>query len=224
MLTFYKIPKPQMAAGVLARRLVAELAAKKRVLWLVSGGSNITIEVAVMQALPAALQPRLAVMLDERYGPFDHKDSNLRQLYEAGFAPGKATVVPVLTPEHLPLEATAARYQAAAETAFDNADVIIAQLGIGPDGHISGILPGSQAVSAKGLVAGYRTEQFERITFTFDALKKCTAAYDFAFGEAKRGQLETLRDKDVPLNEQPAQILKAIPEAYVYNDQIGDKV
>lgn len=175
-----------------------------------------------MRVLPSELQPNLTIMLDERYGPYGHRDSNMQQLQDAGFAPGKATVIPVLMPENLSLEATAARYQAAAETAFKNADVIIAQLGIGPDGHVSGILPSSPAVTATGLVAGYRTEQFERITFTFDALKACTAAYAFAFGEGKRAQLETLRDEDLPLTEQPAQILKQIPESYVYNNQIGE--
>jgi len=214
---------PAKATDMLAKRLNKELSAKKRVLWLLSGGSNIAIEVAVMRRVPADLQPYLAIMLDERYGPFGHKDSNLQQLYDAGFAPGKATVVPALTPENLPLEAAAARYRAAAETAFASADVIIAQLGIGADGHISGILPGSAAVTARKLVAGYRTGELERITFTFTALKKVTAAYAFAFGEAKRGQLETLRDKKLPLKTQPAQILKHISEAYVYNDQMGDK-
>jgi 6-phosphogluconolactonase/glucosamine-6-phosphate isomerase/deaminase len=216
MLKFANIASPQEAVDILTERLASELTAKKRVLWLVSGGSNIAIEVAVMQKLPANLQPYLAIMLDERYGPVGHKNSNLQQLYKAGFAPAKATVVPVLTPENLSLEATAARYQAAAKTAFDNADVIIAQLGIGADGHISGILPGSTAVAAKGLVAGYRTAEFERITFTFAALKKVTATYVFAFGEGKREQLERLRDQKLPLKIQPAQILKRIPEAYVY--------
>jgi 6-phosphogluconolactonase/glucosamine-6-phosphate isomerase/deaminase len=219
---FHKI-KPEAAAEILVRRLKQDLGAKKRVLWLMSGGSNIAIEVAAIKGLPAELQPYLAIMFDERYGAFGHKDSNLRQLYDAGFAPGRATVVPVLTPENLSLEQTAARYDAAAKTAFDNADVVIAQLGIGPDGHVSGILPGSPAASARKLVSGYRFGEYQRITFTFAALRKVTAAYAFAFGAAKREQLLKLRDKKLPLKTQPAQILKQLPEAYVYNDQIGEK-
>jgi 6-phosphogluconolactonase/glucosamine-6-phosphate isomerase/deaminase len=220
---FIKIADAAGAADVLAKRLIKELRAEKRVLWLLSGGSNIAIEVAVMNKIPSEIQPYLAIMLDERYGPYGHKDSNMQQLLDAGFKPGKATIVPVLVPENLSLEDTATRYQAAAKTAFGNADVIIAQLGIGPDGHISGILPGSPAVESIGLVAGYRTDQFERVTFTFEALKLVTAAYAFAFGGAKREQLESLRDKKLPLGEQPAQILKQISESYIYNDQIGGK-
>lgn len=213
-----------LAMQALAERLKRELSAKKRVLWLLSGGSNIAIEVAIMKALPVELQPYLAMMYDERYGLFGHKDSNLQQLYDAGFVPGRATIVPALTPENLPLAAAAKRYRAAAEAAFASADVIIAQLGTGTDGHISGILPGSPAVITKSLVAGYRFGEYKRITFTFGALKKATAVYAFAFGDAKRNQLLRLRDENLTLDEQPAQILKQIPEAYVYNDQIGEKI
>jgi hypothetical protein len=47
------------------------------------------------------------------------------------------------------------------------------------------------------------------------------SAYVFTFGEAKRPQLEILLNSDVPLSHQPAQLLKQLPEAYVYNDQIA---
>lgn len=223
MLKFYKIADAHAGTAILAKRLEQELAAGKRVLWLLSGGSNIVIEVAVLNLLPVGLQRQLTIMLsDERYGRFGHKASNMQQLYDAGFDPGDATVLPAITPENLPLEMAAERYQAAIEHAFAKADTIVAQLGIGPDGHIAGILPHSPAVAAQGYVASYRAEQYERITLTFKALVKCTV-YVFAFGDNKREQLEILRGTDLPPTKQPAQILKKIPESYVYNDQIGGK-
>lgn len=220
MLKFQKI-KPETAAGVLAKQLKKDLAGKKRVLWLVSGGSNIPITVEAMKRIPKTTQPYLAVMpIDERYGPCGHPDSNLQQLHDAGFTPGKATVVPVLMPEDPSLADTVTRYEQAIKTAFDNADVIIAQLGIGPDGHTAGILPDSPATKSRKLVAGYRGNDFERITLTPAALKKVTAAYVFTFGADRQATLKHLRDETLPLAKQPAQILKQIPEAYVYNDQI----
>jgi 6-phosphogluconolactonase/glucosamine-6-phosphate isomerase/deaminase len=221
---FHNIPDRQAAVAVLTKRLLKELSTKKRVLWLVSGGSNIAITVAVMNALPPEAQSYLAIMLsDERFGPFGHADSNLQQLHDAGFTPGQATVVPVLTPNDSSLEGTTERYEAAIATAFQNADSIIAQLGIGADGHVAGILPGSPAAMARKLVVGYRTEKFARITLTFSALKKVSAAYAFVFGSDKREQLQQLQDTELPLTIQPAQILKQIIESYVYNDQIGGK-
>ena len=47
------------------------------------------------------------------------------------------------------------------------------------------------------------------------------AAYVFAFGADKKPALENLLT-NIDLIVQPAQILKSLPEAYVYNDQVGD--
>lgn len=220
---FYKQPGKAVAEALLSR-LRTELSDKKRVLWLVSGGSNIPIETTVMKALPKKLQPHLAIMLiDERYGQFGHKDSNLQQLYDAGFAPGKATVVPVLMPEYLPLDDSVTRYQAAIETAYTNADIIIAQFGIGADGHIAGLLPGSASLKVPRMVDGFEGKDFMRITLTPLALERINVAFAFVYGRAKREALKDLRDKNLPVTEQPAQILKQIPESYVYNDQIGER-
>jgi hypothetical protein len=49
-----------------------------------------------------------------------------------------------------------------------------------------------------------------------------TAAYVFAFGDAKREALQQLRDESLSLDDQPAQIIKQLPEAYVYSDQLSD--
>jgi 6-phosphogluconolactonase/glucosamine-6-phosphate isomerase/deaminase len=223
MLQFIKAADTTAARDALSKRLIKELSEKKRVLWIISGGSNIPIEVAIMESIPEELQPYLAIMYDERFGPYNHKDSNYLQLVEAGFNPGKSTLLQAITPDTFSLSAATKRYEAAADEAFAHADVIIAQLGLGIDGHISGILPGSPASTAKKLVSGYKSDQYDRITFTFPALKKCNAVYLFAFGESKRVQLETLRDYNLQPKIQPSQILKKIPEAYVYNDQIGDK-
>jgi 6-phosphogluconolactonase/glucosamine-6-phosphate isomerase/deaminase len=223
MLYFYTLDQKKVV-DIVANRLIAELQKKQRVLWLVCGGSNIPAEAAVMAKIPAELQQYLAIMLtDERYGPLDHADSNVRQLYKAGFHPGTATLVPVLTPEEVSLEKTAERYAKAMKVAFDNATVIIAQFGIGADGHIAGNLPGSPAIASRKLVIGYDAGGFQRITLTPAALKKISAAYAFVFDPSKRPQLEQLKAKKLPLTKQPAQILKQIPESYVYTNQLGAK-
>jgi 6-phosphogluconolactonase/glucosamine-6-phosphate isomerase/deaminase len=50
------------------------------------------------------------------------------------------------------------------------------------------------------------------------ALKKVSTAYVFAFGDSKKEALKSLRDQDLPIDKQPAQILKSLPEAYLYTD------
>ncbi|MEO6513354.1 MAG: 6-phosphogluconolactonase, partial [Candidatus Saccharimonadales bacterium] len=212
-------------AGVdaLARSLSDALSLHSRVLWLVPGGSNIALAVRVMQALSEQVTEKLHIMLtDERYGAVDHADSNFRQLREAGFDTLGAHFIPTLA-DGLSLDATAAAYAENFNREANDAGYIIAQFGIGPDGHIAGILPGSPASTSDSLAAGYHTEQFDRITLTFSALKRIDEAYVFAYGQAKKSTLEQLKNQSVSLIEQPAQILRQIPEATVYNDCIAEE-
>lgn len=207
----------------LNQRIVSELAIGKNVLWLVSGGSNIKASVNIMSTIPSNLSRQLSVMLaDERYGNVDHANSNWAQLMKAGFKLRKAQLLPVLV-EGLNFEETTANYNKLAKWAFADADCVIAQLGIGDDGHIAGILPGSTAANEHTkLAVGYRSKKYDRLTLTFPALQKVTACYAFAFGNTKHQAITTLQSKQLHVAIQPAQILKQVPEAYLYNDQTGD--
>ena len=207
----------------LLHRLVKELAAGKQVLWLLSGGSNIQGSVEVMNNISPRLRSKLTVTLgDERYGKVGHINSNFAQLLKAGFKPGRAKLIPVLQ-EGLSFEATAVRFDQYLCKAFQTADTVIAQLGMGDDGHVSGILPHSPATETlTSLTTAYRAKPFDRMTLTFHGLEQISAAYVFAFGEPKRLALQTLHHRRLPLAEQPVQILKQLREAYVYNDQVGD--
>lgn len=215
---------PEEGAASLCECLVSELRAGNHVLWLVCGGSNITSVINVMKAIPANLTGRLTVTLtDERYGPVDHPDSNFKQLYEAGFDPGQATVLPVLEADKS-LEETAGHYRQLAKQAFTDSDIVVAIFGIGADGHIAGILPDSPAADEEERwAAGYDAGNFKRLTLTFPALRHIDAAYALAFGEAKRAALTKLQSTTLPLKGQPAQILKELPEVYLYSDQVKEE-
>lgn len=206
----------------LTERLVKELTGGKKVLWLVSGGSNIAATVQVANGLPAGLTSTLSVMLiDERYGEPGHPNSNWARLMEAGLSLPLATMISVLESGQ-DFEATRLAYSHKVTEGLATNDVVIAQIGMGEDGHIAGILPGSSAaLAAKRLVVGYERPPYQRLTLTFQAIEQVTAAYVFTFGTSKKPALMQLRDSSPSLVEQPAQILKQLPEAYIYNDQIG---
>jgi 6-phosphogluconolactonase/glucosamine-6-phosphate isomerase/deaminase len=207
----------------ISERLTAELAADRRVLWLVCGGSNIVAEVAIMRNVPAELSANLTVTLtDERYGEVGHADSNWQQLLTAGFDIKAGKALPVLGGESL--ERTTTDYAALAERALEAADLAVVVFGIGGDGHIAGILPDSPAAHQSAeLAAGYDSPPYTRLTLTFPALRRLDVAYALAFGDAKRAALQRLKTEDLELAEQPSQILKQLPEAYLYSDQIGGK-
>lgn len=209
----------RVGADALKAELTDLLSQGKRVLWFTSGGSNIPLTVQIMNELDEPLTKLLTIMpIDERFGPVGHENSNVQQLLDAGFTPKRATFIPVLT--NASLETTVVRYEEALTHALAANDAVIAQLGMGPDGHVAGILPGSSAVNANTLVTNYQGPDFMRVTLTFPALRRITSAYLFAYGDNKKQALEDLRDKDLPLSEQPAQILKVISKAYVYNNQV----
>lgn len=212
---------PAEGIKALSAHLTKQLTAGKSTLWLVPGGSNIPFVVEVMSNVPDDLTKKLTIMLtDERYGPIGHADSNAQQLQKAGFQPKHAKFLPALTGD--PLEETANKYDAIAGKQFAKNEAVVGQFGIGPDGHIAGILPKSPATTALGeLAVGYEAADYTRITLTFPALRYLDTAFAFVYGGVKRLPLQQLHDTDMSLAEQPAQVLKAIPTAYVYNDQIG---
>lgn len=207
------------AITALNMRLIQELEAGKATVWMVCGGSNIPLVIATMRSIPIELTPNLTVMLtDERYGVPGHPDSNWKQLYDAGFQPGKAHIIETLQPE-LTLQDTCTLYEKALRHTLQAADIVIAQFGIGGDGHIAGILPQSAGLAEDHWIAGYDAGTFKRITITPPVWRHIDIAFAFVYGESKQTALEQLEHKELPVHDQPAQLLKTLPEAYIYTDQ-----
>jgi 6-phosphogluconolactonase/glucosamine-6-phosphate isomerase/deaminase len=209
----------------LADKISAFLRADKKVLWLIPGGSNIPIAVEAMKRIrsttEAVFLKNLTITLtDERYGPVGHSDSNWQQLQDAGFDMNVENaedikMFPILY--DLPLVETVARFGRTIQEILAHTDVVVGQFGMGADGHIAGILPGSPAVSELTPTSGYESKPFTRISLTFPILRQIDVAYLFVSGVSKRAATERLHEDGVSLNDQPAQILKEIPEVYVYH-------
>lgn len=187
------------------------------VLLLLSGGSNIKAAVAIQQQLNLENALLTVSLVDERYGDVGHPDSNWQQLLDTGFDTSSVRVIPVLTGEEP--KQTADAFGAALHYAFQNHDTVIGLLGMGSDGHTSGILPNSPAVTASDLVAYYQGPDYQRITTTAVALQHLDMAFLVAYGANKRTQLETLLHDSLPLTQQPVQLLKQLPDVQIYSDQ-----
>jgi len=158
----------EAATHAIAQSICDGLFAGKRVLWLVSGGSNLAVEKDVMDIVRNHADEKLAGLailpIDERYGPAGHKDSNVQALRDAGFDPGVATLVDVLM-HNTPFDQTISFYNEVAATALSSASVIIGQFGMGSDGHIAGIKPESPATEPdESTVAGYEWDDYVRMT------------------------------------------------------------
>ena len=98
------------------------------------------------------------------------------------------------------------------------ADISIAQLGMGTDGHIAGILPGTESVQAAGLVTSYQTDNL--MNHAFNGLDQVQELWLFAYGQDKSRNWRRCKTRNLSLSEQPAQYLKRHPRVVVYNDSI----
>jgi 6-phosphogluconolactonase/glucosamine-6-phosphate isomerase/deaminase len=176
----------------------------------------------VMDELPDHLTKQLTIIpIDERYGRTGHPNSNVQQLYDAGFKPKQATFFAPLN--NSSLEKTVKRYEQAVQAAYSKADLVIAQIGLGTDGHIAGILPESPALYEDTLVTAYEGPDYTRMTLTLAALRRISQAYLFVYGRDKRAALDRLCDGDIRISFQPAQVLRELKEVYIYNDQLEDR-
>ena len=219
MITFIK-QKPDSARNYLVKTIGGRLDEGQKVLWFLSGGSSIALAVEVRERLDSNLDKLVVMLIDERYGPDNHPDSNWKQLKDAGFDFSGLQAVPVL--RGLPLEETTLRFQEELSRHFKEADFKIAIAGIGPDGHTSGILPGSPALTAPGLATHYQGPDYQRITTTPKALAQLDEAVVSLSDEKKRGVVEQLQ-QDIPVDKMPAQLLKTLPEFIVFNNWIGEE-
>jgi 6-phosphogluconolactonase/glucosamine-6-phosphate isomerase/deaminase len=220
-MVFKKIDAIDPVVDYLATTIKDKLQDGQRVLWLVPGGSAISVASAVANKLKGVDLSNLFISLtDERFGLVDHEDSNWRQLAGTGFVLDSAQLVPVLTGENR--GSTTEAFAKNLQDLYAGADYKIGFFGMGPDGHTAGILPESPAVESSSWAAAYDAPGFERITMTPKAILALDEAVVYATGHAKRHALADLQ-KDLPLMQQPAQALKKVPKLTVFNDQVGDK-
>lgn len=203
----------QSAEEQIANRINQELESNN-VLLLLSGGSNVSLGVAVVKKLNRKLTVGL---IDERYGPVGHKDSNWQKLLEAGLEAENVELLPVLESDFSLSETAAAYASRLREVSAEK--TVIGIFGIGEDGHTAGILPHSEAVDSTDLFTSYIGPDFQRLTITPAFINQVDVAFLVAYGDNKRAKLEELKT-DIPVGDQPAQALKDVRELIVYNDQV----
>lgn len=199
---------------IIADRINAYTAKDKEVLWLLSGGSAISI---ATHAAPLLDKPHMITVTlgDERYGAVGHPDSNWQQLVDSGFPFDRFTAYPIL-------------YGGSAETttaAFDtflrdhSNHIVISLFGMGSDGHTAGILPDSPPFSRpKSWATHYVADDHHRITITPPYFTHIDEAVLQVFGEQKYPPLQDFIANDHDPVHDPVQLLKQVPTLIVCTD------
>ena len=200
--------------------LLSHLKNDEKVLFLLPGGSNIASGVSIIRSVPQEYNHLLTLGLtDERYGPIGHMDSNQQQYKDAGLDLTIYDYLPMLF--DLPADQTINKVAVSYQQAFKNCSYTLAFMGMGADGHIAGVLPGSIGASTDNFAANYQASDHNRLTLSLVALKQLDEAVLGVFGN-KQEALVKLHDQDISVNDQPAQVLKQIRLVSIYNNFIGD--
>lgn len=186
------------------------------VLFLVSGGSAILLEVEISKRIKKINPGSLVVTLvDERYGLINHLDSNWFNLKEEGFKIKDAKFIPMITGKDF--STTIKDVQKMLKEEISKADYKIGIFGIGIDGHIAGILPLTESTNSNELAFAYETELYDRITITPKTILMLDQAILYAMGDIKWPIIEKLKN-EISIEEMPAQILKKVPLLTIFTD------
>ncbi len=212
---FIKSDTPDAAAIYIAQTISTKISNDKKVLWLVPGGSAITVAVAASQQIHGVDSNLYISLTDERPGAVGHPESNWQQLKETGFNYLTREYYEVLHGQSTSQDTTA--FAAWLERTISNVDFRIGLFGIGSDGHTAGLLPGCVSPSGE-MVAFYKREEQERISVTPALFSQLDVAVIYAVGAEKKQMLEILAS-DAP-SDLPLLNLRAAHELIVYNDQV----
>jgi 6-phosphogluconolactonase/glucosamine-6-phosphate isomerase/deaminase len=174
------------------------------------------LEVAAAQVICSLDTSHLSIGLaDERYGPLGHQNENYTQLVSAGFP---LPITRVLTGASI--EETAAVFALSLKQILQSADFSLGVFGIGADGHTAGIKPHSPSVTSTKAAVAYTWDDYERITVTPLIVRRLNEAVIYAAGSEKADTLRSLLHEDLPLADQPAQVLKSVKASTLYTDNM----
>lgn len=219
IIRFVKIDSVDPVVEMLVDKISAHLQAGRRVFWLVPGGSALKIVTEVGSRLQKLNLSNLTVTLtDERYGSVGHADSNWMQLMRLGFNMPGANLHSVLSGTSL--SKTATNFAKFIDENLSSSSYKLGFFGIGPDGHTAGILPSSSATEADGFAFGYDGGKYMRLTITPKVFPMLDEAIVYAVGNDKHEVIEQL-SQSIPINIQPAQLIKQVPKVTIFNDILG---
>lgn len=170
-------------------------------LLLLSGGTSPDLLYQLI-AQDKTLQPGAIALIDERYGPPMHGNSNEKIISSTG-------LVEYLNKKEIPfygilkednMETTVEQYEQTIKNLFKKFSKKIAIMGVGADGHTAGIKPGLDYDHTKLVVAYDDAGAFgKRITLSFEALEQIDEFIILAFGESKKEALKKMfqgRDRE----------------------------
>lgn len=217
------------AAEYFWSKLKEALKTEKKILLLLSGGSAIEVYKNLADQFKKQKKhfaKNLAVgLVDERYGPMGHLDSNEKQIRDTGFydvvKEKGGEVLTILTDKDDPCQ-EAERIDESIYRHIYEGYKVWAVLGIGTDGHTAGILPQKSRDEFKKIFPSKRLAVYyvlpvdypnpfkRRITITPAVLSKINLAIVVAKSQGKEEALQRMFNHNEPSYRTPAVLLRVI--------------
>lgn len=207
----------ERAGELLAEALEAVLAESEQVRLAIPGGSALEAVRRAQLRIGRDWRRVRLTWVDERCVPFEDADSNRGAAARRGLlttangvdgGSGAAHLLPLYEDGETPAQAVERVGIAWKDQFGERLDVVC--LGMGPDGHVASLFPGSPSLRAEGWVAHVVDSPKpppSRITLTRAALATAGRTVLVATGEAKREALARLLSGDPAL---PAQGLRGM--------------
>lgn len=211
--------------------------AGKKVLLMLTGGSSLEILDGINTDL---VTPSITICpLDERYST-NPEENNMSQIDQTEFfkksRENGAGMIDTRVMQGESQDNLAMRFnESLLRWLGDNPDgKVIATVGVGPDGHVSGIMPypedpqkfneifndGNSEHLVVGYDAGKKNQYPLRATTTMNFMRKIDAAVCYVVGESKREAVKKLLSDRGDIAQTPARILCEIPgKVFLFTDQ-----
>ena len=223
----------RQAAGERLNEVLSLSRSDKPLLLMLSGGSALRLLPLInTEFFDSSIT---VTVLDERFSS-DNKINNFAQItqttfYEASKARG-ANFIDTRVQEEETLEGLAARTQKALKDwrASYSGGHVVAILGTGKDGHVSGIMPYPEDPETfrklfmgdrwvVGYDAGDKNPHPLRVTTTITYLRDLVdIGIVYAVGEEKRSVLEKVLSEQGSVPETPARVLREMKDVTIYTD------
>ncbi len=211
----------QEAAKFLTKQIVPD----KKMVLLLSGGSSTKIYPALGEYLQKGSYQIALAQVDERFQPESQESVNSYDIGRTNLwkVCDERKIPYFLVSQEKTLAEASSQYNEILNRLFRDYPLKIAVLGIGPDGHTAGLLPGYEKVwNTNQYVVGYQNSGLypKRISITPKAIKELDYGLVIAVGEAKKEPIKkALAGKNVKdLNRCPASILRQIKRADLFTD------
>lgn len=212
-----QIDSTQQVAVALARIITKACEQGQNVLWLTCGGSNVGTAVLASQLIPYQLKPLITLTLtDERYGPVRHANSNWQQLIESNFLFGGMQQLPILR-QNLTVDETTVEFERNLRHAFIANNYFVGLYGVGNNGLVAGIMPGSFVCSEQDrLVTHYEASPFHYITTTPPVFSRLNVAMLYGQGPSKYQVMHAL-NQQAEVRYLPAELIKSAQQYFIYH-------